>query len=237
MADNEKKRRSRYTVLLVPGSAQRVRQFHVSIDLVILISILLSVFLFAGVSYVTYSASRIEQMREEVGLYKGQAEAVLNENIILQADVEELSAELRNAKVTINARNTAMEKEEKEASMQYIPSGLPIDGTVSLPAAYTNENPYVVFQAGYGSRAVASADGVVSHVGDDAEYGHIVKVDHGNGYVSVYRNASDPVVDKGDRVIRGMTLYVMRENTESLTYQITFEGDLIDPMTILEING
>lgn len=237
MADDEKKRKSRYTVLLVPDNAQRVRQFHVSIDFVILLSIFLSVFIFAGVSYVTYSASRMEQMQEEVGFYQGQVKAVSNENIILQADIEELSKELRNAKVTIDADNTAKKNEEKEASMQYIPGGLPMDGTVSLPTAYTDENPYVVFQAGYGSRVVASADGVVSYVGEDADYGHVVRVDHGNGYVSIYKNVSDPVVSEGDRVIRGMTLYVMKGDTEYLTYQITFEDELIDPMTILEING
>lgn len=237
MADDGKKMRSGYTVVLVPDNAQQARQFHISIDLVILLSVFLFAFLFAGVSYVTYSASEIEQMREEAGFYQGQAEAVSNENIILQADIEKLSRELRDARVTIEAGNTVKENEEREVSMRYIPSGLPVDGTVSLPTAYTGGNRYITFQAGKGSRVVASADGVVSYVGDDADYGHIVRIDHGNGYMSIYRDVSDPVVGEGDRVVRGMTLFVMEGETESLVYQITFGDELIDPMTMLEING
>lgn len=237
MAEDEKKKSLKYTVLLVPNNAHRVKQFHVSFDFAIVISICVFALIFAGVSYVTYSASKIEQMQAELDACREKMNTVSDENIILQADIEELTNALREAKVTLDAKNTAEENEEKEATMQYIPSGFPMDGTVSLPTEYTEENRYVVFQAGYGTKVVASADGTVSYVGDDTKYGHVVKVDHGNGYVSVYMDVSDPVVSEGDRVIRGTTLFVMKNDTETLTYQILFNDELIDPMTVIEING
>ena len=237
MADDGKKGRGKYTVLLVSDNAQQVRQFHMSADIPILILVCMFVLVFTGGSYVAYTASQVEQMQREVDLYKGQAEAVSNENIVLQADMELLVKELRDAKVQIDTGNFAKESQEKETTLQFIPSGLPMDGTVSVPSEFTNENQFITFQAGYGSRVVASADGTVSYVGEDAEYGYVVHVDHGNGYISIYKDKSEPVVNKGDRVIRGMTLYVMKEEMELLTYQITYDGGLINPMTILEING
>lgn len=236
--DNEMKKRGlNYTVLLVPNNAHRVKQFHISFDFAIVLSIVVFILIFSGVSYVTYSASELERMQAAVEISQEKADTAANENILLQADIEELTKELRDAKVMIDAKKTAEENEEKAATMQYIPSGLPMDGTVSLPTEYTDEKQYVTFQAGYGSKVVASADGTVSYVAEDAEYGFEVRIDHGNGYVSIYKDMSDPVVSEGDKVMRGTTLFVMRSDTETLTYQITLEGELIDPMTIIEISG
>ena len=121
--------------------------------------------------------------------------------------------------------------------MKYIPSGMPLDGQVPLPSEYSDEKQYITFTAGAGTKIVAAGAGTVSYVGDSAEYGHIVKVDHGNGYVSVYCDRSEPTVNENDDVISGTTLYVMSEDQEVLTYQISYEGDFIDPYTVMDING
>ena len=65
----------------------------------------------------------------------------------------------------------------------------------------------------------------------------MIKIDHGNGYVSTYKDISEPVVSEGDKIIRGTTLAVMSTEEEKLTYQITFGGEYVDPMTVIEIKG
>lgn len=237
MQEREEKVKLKYTVMLVPNNAHRVKQFHISFDFVIVLSVLVFALFFGGVSYVTYSASEVERMQAEVDASAQENQKVTDSNILLQAQIEELNNSLREAKVMIDAKEAAEQNQEKEASMQFIPNGFPVDGTVALPTEYTPETQCVVFTAGIGTKVVASADGEVSFVGDDADYGYVIKIDHGNGYVSVYKDVSVPVVSEGDKVIRGTTLAVMSTEQETLTYQITFGGEFVDPMTVIEIKG
>ena len=139
--------------------------------------------------------------------------------------------------MTIESKDTAEKKKNEEESLKSIPSGLPLDGQIPVPSEYSDTNHYITFKASAGTKVVAAGDGVVTSVADSADYGHVVTIDHGNGYVTIYADSSDPTVNEKDEVIRGTTLFVMSSDSEVLTYEITYEGDYIDPYTVMDING
>ena len=59
------------------------------------------------------------------------------------------------------------------------------------------------FAASAGTDVLAFADGTVLAAGQDAGYGNYVKIDHGNGYVTLYGHCSELLVSAGQTVQRG----------------------------------
>ena len=84
---------------------------------------------------------------------------------------------------------------------------------------------------------VATAKGTVIDVNDDLEYGHNIWVDHGNGYVTVYRNTNDPLVKKGDLVYQGTALFLIGGSESVVGYQIMLDGNYLNPLDLIEIKG
>lgn len=111
------------------------------------------------------------------------------------------------------------------------------DAEADLKAAEAEAEPIVVFSASAGTKVIATASGTVVLAEPDAAYGYRVVLDHGNGYTSIYRAASEPGVSEGDEVERGGSLYEMQSPEEKLGYQITKDGALIDPLELLEVYG
>ena len=62
------------------------------------------------------------------------------------------------------------------------------------------------FAAGSGTDIRAFADGTVLAAGQDAGYGNYVKVDHGDGFVSLYGHCSTLLVSQGDAVTAGQVI-------------------------------
>ena len=164
-------------------------------------------------------------------------QALSDNNIVLQADNETLQAQLREANVTIETKNSAEKQQNEKESLEYIPSGLPLDGQVGVPSTYSKDKQYITFNTGTGSKVIATGAGTVSYVGESAEYGYVVKIDHGNGYISAYYDHAVPTVSEKDTVIRGSTLFVVDSDNDVLTYQISYEDQLIDPATVMDIDG
>ena len=84
---------------------------------------------------------------------------------------------------------------------------------------------------------VATAGGTVTAVNDDSEYGHNIWVDHGNGYVTIYRNSGEVKVKQGEAVTQGTTLFLITGENSKLGYQMLKDGVYIDPMEMLNISG
>ena len=76
----------------------------------------------------------------------------------------------------------------------------------------------------------------------DNEYGYQIHIDHGNGYITIYRSGTTPKVDVGDEVTRGTLLFEMKEDEDNeladkMAYQVTLDGEYVVPTEVLEING
>ncbi len=138
--------------------------------------------------------------------------------------------------------NTLNEKVEREAQLaeelgkQSIPSEFPLTGA----ATYTikgNEAVICEFTPTEGSAVVATAKGTVIAVNDDLDYGHNVWVDHGNDYITIYRYSGDAVVKQGDAVVHGTTLFLIKDSGKPVGYQMLKNGEYINPLDMMAING
>ena len=65
----------------------------------------------------------------------------------------------------------------------------------------------------------------------------MVSIDHGNGYISIYRNSGDPLVSEGSSIDKGDIIFVIAENNTTLGFQIQKNEQYIDPEDLIEING
>lgn len=99
------------------------------------------------------------------------------------------------------------------------------------------EHPIVVFLASAGTSVIATGSGVVEAIEEDAAYGGRILVNHGNGYVTIYRCVSPAKVKVGDEITKGTMLIEMTTEAEELGYQIMKDEAYIDPLELMEIYG
>lgn len=101
-------------------------------------------------------------------------------------------------------------------------------------------SPAIVISAAEGENITASADGKVKEVFENAEIGHAVTVDIGNGYEITYGQLRDINVLKGDLVSAGdilgkvsaPTKYYSKEGA-NLYFKLTKDGTPINPLSNL----
>ncbi len=98
-------------------------------------------------------------------------------------------------------------------------------------------DPYVFFIWSDVTDVVAAGDGEVIAVTDDATFGKCVKIDHGNGYVTIYKSNGDVKVNVGDQVVQKAIIFISTGEDSFLEYQITKDDEFIDPMDVIVIDG
>lgn len=106
----------------------------------------------------------------------------------------------------------------------------------TIDKEYKN-NPYTIFTTAQDTKVVATGLGKVVAVVEDEEFGYAIKIDHENGYFSIYRGYGMPMIAEGDIVSAGCDLMRIAEDNKYFLYQIIYEGSYVDPMSIMEING
>ena len=79
------------------------------------------------------------------------------------------------------------------------------------------------FAAEEGTPVLAFADGVVTDSGEDEGYGNYVKIDHGNGYQTLYGHCSEIWVASGDPVWRGEQIACVGETGLATGPHLHFE--------------
>lgn len=149
----------------------------------------------------------------------------------------ELSASFRAVSDTL-ARNVER--------MANLPSIMPTAGWLTsqfsksrfhpiLHTARAHEGVDVV--APMGAPIVAPAAGRVIKAGREQGYGLMVKIDHGNGLVSVYAHAKRLVVSVGQRVVRGQMIATVGNSGLAtgphLHYELWRNGKPVDPLTFV----
>jgi murein DD-endopeptidase MepM/ murein hydrolase activator NlpD len=137
---------------------------------------------------------------------------------------------------TVNQKTEVEEELRQSIAKESTPTEFPLTGSASIQEG-TEGEPICIFTAMKGTTVVATAKGTVTAVNDDAEYGHNIWVDHGNGYQTIYRNQGEPVVEAGDSVAQGTTLFLIGEDNTKLGYQMMKDGSYINPMELLTIYG
>ncbi len=201
----------------------------------------------------------IHRLQEDVSAKQAQIEELTTTNQALVVENEELQASVQVLSSTVNLQ---AERQEEAAKLS-IPTEFPVNGKVSMlevtqaqidakqqEAANAEEGqeveqlasdePIMIFTVtdiNSGSSVIAAGSGTVTAVEEDPLYGKVVEIDHGNGYVSYYRNAGATKVAVGDNVTRGTVLFVVGANNIMIGFQITLDGQYIDPAIVVDIAG
>ncbi|MDD6810768.1 MAG: M23 family metallopeptidase [Lachnospiraceae bacterium] len=240
MSESENKKRKRkvnYTLMLFVDSKEgRIRQMGIGPRAVESLAVLM---LFAVVilgSGFYFSQKKVQELEKESAKQAETITKLEEEN----QDLVDLREELTD-KVTILSDTINQKVEEEEALAQaeaeaHMPIGFPLSSSAAV-SEEENEDKMVVFTGSEGNSVIASAAGTVVSITTDSIYDRCIKIDHGNGYVSIYRNNGTEMVKEGDEVVRGAILFVIGEENTELGYQIQYEEKNIDPMEFIDIDG
>jgi LysM repeat protein len=93
-------------------------------------------------------------------------------------------------------------------------------------------------KADMGTPVLAAAAGTVSFSGWSASYGRLVKIQHPNGFVTVYAHNNENLVQIGDEVEAGKMIATVgrsgRASDHHLHFEIRREGMAFNPLFLLE---
>ena len=116
----------------------------------------------------------------------------------------------------------------------------PVDGPLAsgFGKRRTGWHAGIDIQAEMGTPVLAAAAGTVSFSGWAASYGRLVKVQHPNGFVTIYAHNSENLVQVGDTVETGTAIATVgrsgRASAHHLHFEIRREGMAFNPLYLLE---
>lgn len=236
----KEKRKTNYMLMLFMDSKEgRIRQMGFGPVLVesvaaVGFTVVIAAIVLAVICY--RSDKTIEALTEQTEQQKKNIEELTSEKADLVSLREELSNKVTILSDTINQKVEEEEALEQERAEAHMPVGFPMSASASLEEA-EGDDPMVKLDGSEGSSVIAAADGTVNSITTDSGYRHCIKIDHGNGYTSIYRNDGDVMVKEGDEVVRGAILYVIGEDNTELGYQIMYGERYVDPMDLINIDG
>ena len=250
MGHNRHKRKSRHVVIVTSDAADsRMKQFRIRPWILQVIIVILCVIIGTLIGYFTYEkdiwAAEAEQTQaqdDEIKVLTQEKSALENQVSSLDEEIKSLNDEI----VTLNEKirilsETVSQKVETENTLseqlekRFLPTRLPLSERASMDEV--TEDMTCIFTAAADAMVVATADGTVSVVSEDPEYGHNVWIDHGNGYTTIYRNQGAVKVKQGESVTQGTTLFLITDESSKLGYQMMKDGAYVNPMDMLDISG
>ena len=257
-----KKRRDKvsYTVMILADSARKDnKEYHIRAGAVGIVTVSVFLLVVALSCYVVYSSIILSDVRsrnqgylDEIAGLQEENRQLKEENQQLQETVRQVEGENASLAEAVSQQEEtarAMAAEQEEARL---PKGFPFNGTAQMKGengeqdADTEEEhglsanqewQEIIFQSAEGINVIVSGTGTVLAVEEDTGSGCIVKVDHGNGYVSMYRNKGKAVVKVGDAIEKGDLVFLIEEENIELGFSIKKDGAYINPLDMLEIHG
>ena len=121
----------------------------------------------------------------------------------------------------------------------------PCNGTITSHFGYRNTgirgastyHEAIDIANSYGTPIYASDGGTVIYAGWSGGYGYLVKIDHGNGYVTYYAHNSSLLVSVGDHVYKGQQVARMGSTGVSsgnhCHFGIQINGTFVNPLNYL----
>jgi murein DD-endopeptidase MepM/ murein hydrolase activator NlpD len=160
----------------------------------------------------------------------------------MYSTVDELVQEVD---INIEELNDAIVKAEKAEKVQRSkPLVLPTYGRITSGFGY-RRNPFgrgYEFHTGIdianskGTPIKASGDGIVTNAGWESGYGYLVKINHQNGYESLYGHNSKILVRVGQEVERGQVIAYMgstgRSTGNHSHFEVRLNGKAINPYDV-----
>lgn len=247
MTRQRHKRKASFSVLIIPNTEGKSKQFNVSRFSVRLVLGALALICLLAVGAIAWSLrdfGQQEGMRREAKEQKLRIEELEMERDNLAKEKETLAAEieaLQNeaAAESASSEETVEEEAAEPAKDTSIPRRYPYTGISTVLANYSEEQRYLSLNTGVDGNVVATGDGMVTTVDSDDTYAHIIEIEHNNGYKTRYmcRQEAQVQLQVGAQVQAGDILMTVLTNDTQLDYQVDFEGEPIDPLTVFEAKG
>lgn len=236
-AKEKRKRKYNYTLMLFADSKDgRIRQMGIGPAVIEALAIIVLVVVTVLAILCVVRKNAIEALESRNLEQAERIRELEEENEDLTSLREELTDKVTILSDTINQKVEEEEALEEAQAQAHMPVGFPMSSSASLEEADTDD-PMVKLNGTEGNSVIASGDGTVISITTDTSYLHCIKIDHGNGYISIYRNDGEAMVKEGDEVVRGAILYVIGEENTELGYQITYDDRYMDPMELINIDG
>lgn len=179
---------------------------------------------------------KITEVQELNRQLQEELEAAEAQRLELESEIIALNGKIDILSDTVNQKTENENTLKEQMVQQSTPSLFPMTGSASIEEI-TEGEPACILNGTEGITVVAAAGGVVTAVEEDPDYGNRVTIDHGNGYVTIYRNKGECLVKVGDTVVQKTTLFVVGSSNTKLNYQIQLDGEFINPMQLIEISG
>lgn len=180
---------------------------------------------------------------EETPLYE-VAPVTAREAFGAEAKMESL---LRRARILVSSWTEATTTLQGEHDrLAATPSILPARGWLTSGFSLRRVHPILHvprphegldIAAATGTPIHAAADGIVRYSGPRGDYGNMVEIDHGHGYVTRYAHASKLLVERGERVERGQKIAEVGSTGLSVGphvhYEVVVNGRAKNPTTFI----
>lgn len=240
-----------FSILLISNSDRSSRQFDISLSMVrtLLLILLLICALAAWLIFlVSTSHSRQEALKDKLAAKDKQVEQLEAEKESTNRQIQALTIENESLRQAIDSGRSGAETggetetDDTDASLKddpAFPSLFPSTGSGMLADTYSDGQPYLSISTRSESNIIATADGTIMSVSSDNTYPLIIEADHGNGYQTRYmcRQEAELKTEEGASVHAGDTLLTITLDDTQLDYQVLFEGETVDPLTVIEAKG
>lgn len=248
MRTKKHKRKTNHVVIVtsdaVDGRVRHLRLNHWVSQILVVVSCVAIGYIVGRIIYEEQYKSRIWELanhrieavqaaNEELQESLSAAEA---ERVDMQSEVIALNGKIDLLSDTVNQKTEEVNALKETIERQSVPSCFPLTGSASI-VEITDEDPTCILNGTEGTAVVATATGVVTEVGEDTDYGNRVVVEHGNGYVTIYRNKGECMVKVGDTVVQKSALFYIGSGNTRLGYQIQQDGVYINPVQMMDISG
>lgn len=137
--------------------------------------------------------------------------------------------------------NLLEQLKEQKNLLAHTPAIRPVDGWITSTFAY-RQSPFTGKRELHkgldianqqGTPIIATADGVISFVGERGSLGNVVVIDHGYGITTRYAHLQKSIKKGGERVKRGETIAQMGNSGRStgphLHYEVRLNGVPVNP--------
>lgn len=239
------KRRTKHVVIVTSDAVDaNVRQFRIRPWVLQTVIVVLCVLIGALIGYIFYEDqiwnavdARSDAQIEAMNTLEQEKTDLESQITVLETEITSLNEQISILSETVSQKTQSETELSEQLESQSLPTEFPLSGAATMEESEADGNPICVFTATEGNMVVAAASGTVTAVNDDVEYGHNVWVDHGNGYVTIYRNQGDARVEEGDTVVNGTPLFLIGEDNDTMGYQMMLDGEYINPMELLDVKG
>jgi murein DD-endopeptidase MepM/ murein hydrolase activator NlpD len=197
----------------------------------------------------TSQLSQTLEPRQPSARFKGEEVSILEKErprlvSRLHMELMELSKEAFQREQTLKELREFLHAQK--SVLLSIPSLWPVIGRISSAFGETRLNsssggtrPHmgVDICAPPGTPIVAPAEGIVTIAGREAEYGRLVCLDHGHGFITMYGHLKEFQVKVGDRVQAGQVLGTVGTSGNTtgphLHYEVRIYGQPVNPHSYL----